>query len=102
MRTRNEKLPVNESRQQLLPRGHRHSRVDVEGNTDLRMFQLDALGMNGVTPEQYPLAFRAERICGLCCRRLRPGCGRGHTHEVAACSLGLAASHRASTSGTDG
>ena len=51
MRTRNENLPVNESSQQFVPRGYRRSRVDVEGNTDLRMFQLDALGMNDVTPE---------------------------------------------------
>src|ERR1700686_1887362 len=73
MRTRNEKLPIHERRQQLLPRGHRRSRVDVEGNTDLRMFQLDALGMNCVTPEQYPLAFRAEFITGMSWRM--PGKG---------------------------
>src|SRR5216684_5274651 len=65
MRTRNENLPVNESSQQFVPRGYRRSRVDVEGNADLRMFQLDALGMNDVTPEQYPLAFRAEFITGM-------------------------------------
>src|SRR5712664_1055208 len=73
MRTRNEELPIHESGQQLLPRGYRRSRVDVEGNTDLRMFQLDALGMNDVTPEQYPLALRAEFITGMSWRM--PGKG---------------------------
>src|SRR5437867_12603136 len=56
MQTRTENLPVNESSQELVPRGYLRRRVDVEGNTCFRMFQLHARVRNDVIRAWYRVA----------------------------------------------
>src|SRR5580700_8145031 len=64
MRTRDQDIPARELRQQLIPRRRSRRLVDVENRGDLRMLQLDALGMDDIAPKQDFLSLRRKLIAG--------------------------------------
>src|ERR1700693_5221711 len=65
VRSRDHDILAREPRQQLLPRRHSRSLVDVENRGDLGMLQLDSLCMDDVAPKQNFLSLRRKFIAGM-------------------------------------
>src|SRR5713226_5925870 len=95
MRPRDQDTLARELRQQLIPSRKSRRRVDVEDHRDLRMRQLDALCVDGVSPKQDFLPLRREFITSVTWSVTRQ---RNELHAIDDC---LGATKRVPLTGLD-